>query len=99
MSLCESVFDSLDPSTSKWMAAVDKNGVVWSLSVANRMDSPGMYLKLERLKLSPEILCFSLSFSPLLASCGCMLVGGFGGSSLCWVCLIVGACVELGCCV
>lgn len=79
MFLCESVFDSLDPSTSKWMTVVGKNGAVWSLDVANRMDLPGMCLKLERLKLSPEILCFFLSFSLPLASCGCMLVGGFGG--------------------
>lgn len=77
--VCESVFDSLDLSTSKWMTVVGKNGAVWSLNVANGMNSPGTCLKLERLKLSPEILCFSLSFSLPLASCGCMLVGGFGG--------------------
>lgn len=75
MSLFESVFDSLDPSTSKWMTAVGKNGAVWSLSVANRMDSPETCLKLERLKLSPEILCFSLSFSlPLLPVAACWWV-------------------------
>lgn len=29
--VCESVFDSLDLSTSKWMTVVGKNGAVWSL--------------------------------------------------------------------